>query len=229
VDVYIALTEFSRKKFIEGGLPADRLVVKPNFVDPDPGVGAGQGSDSLFVGRLTEEKGLRTLLNAWNHLYPKGEQSLTIAGDGPLRHEVEQAAVRNPGVRFVGRQPASEVYAMMGVARMLIFPSQWYEGQPKTIIESLAKGTPVVASRLGSMPEMIEHGKTGLLFDPGNHLDLARQIELLSQDRSMRESMRHAARAAYLARYTASQNYPALIECYQRAMGVGGAAGVAAV
>ena len=106
---------------------------------------------------------------------------------------------------------------MMGAARMLIFPSQWYEGQPRTIIEALAKGTPVIAARLGSMPELVEHQQTGLLFEAGSHVDLAAQVEFLLNDPQAWQRMRGEARAQFEAHYTAPQNYAALMHCYERA------------
>jgi glycosyltransferase involved in cell wall biosynthesis len=217
VDLYIALTEFSRQKFISGGLGEAKIAVKPNFVDPDPGPGSGDGDYALFVGRLTDEKGVLTLLESWNHLYPKTPVSLKIIGDGPLRDQVLVAAKHLAGIQYIGRCPSERVYAMMGSARMLVFPSQWFEGQPRTIIESLAKGTPVVASRLGSMPEMIRHGQTGLLFEPGDAADLARQVQEIVTDEPARRRMRSDARAQFVSKYTAESNYAALMQCYQRA------------
>jgi glycosyltransferase involved in cell wall biosynthesis len=219
VDVYIALTEFARSKLVEGGLPEEKIVVKPNFVDPDPGPGKGDGDYALFVGRLTEEKGLRTLVKAWDFLADASGMFLGIIGDGPLREELHHVSASRPGIRYFGRRLPAEVLDMMGAARMLIFPSVWYDGQPRTIIESLAKGTPVVCSRLGSMTEMIDHGRTGLLFEAGDPRDLARQVESLQNDPADRERMRHAARSEFESRFTSARNYPALLACYERACG----------
>jgi glycosyltransferase involved in cell wall biosynthesis len=225
VDIYIALTEFARSKFVEAGLPAEKIIVKPNFVDPDPGIGPGDGDFALFIGRLTEEKGVRTLMEAWKSLYPRCGLQLKIAGDGPLRQVVEEFCKGAPGagIDFLGRRPLPEVYSMMGSARALMFPSEWYEGLPRTIVESLAKGTPVIASRLGSMTELIDHNRTGYLFEPGDREDLARQVEaLLNQTDSARTQMRQAARLEYESRYTANQNYAVLIDSYDKAMAARG-------
>ena len=218
VDVYIALTEFSRSKFIQGGLPADKIIVKPNFVSPDPGVGDGSGGFALFVGRLTEEKGLTTLLDSWATVHQKTGAMLKIAGDGPMREQVAEMAKKIGGIEFMGRRPMDEIYIMMGSASALIFPSVWYEGQPRTMIESFAKGTPIVASRLGSMAEIVEHEKTGLLFEAGNSADLAQQVQRLMSDPPLRAKMRTAARLEYESRYTAEDNYPKLAACYERAV-----------
>lgn len=219
VDAYIALTEFARSKFIEGGLPAERIIVKPNFVDPDPEAGRGSGGYALFVGRLTQEKGVPTLLDAWKLLSATGEIPLRIVGDGPMVDQVRTACRHVAGMEYVGRRPSEVVYGMMGDARMLIFPSQWFEGQPRTIVESLAKGTPVVASRLGSMSEMIEHGRSGMLFAPGDAEDLAQQVRrLMSLPDSEAAAMRRSARQQFEQHYTAGTNYPLLRGIYQFAM-----------
>jgi len=219
VDVYIALSEFGRKKFIEGGLPPEKLMIKPIFSDPDPGVGLGQGDFALFVGRLSAEKGVGILLTAWPEVFAATGIKLKIIGDGPLRSSAEAAAKNARGIEYLGRlESQQEVYATMGAAQALIFPSIWYEGQPRTIIESLAKGTPVLSSRLGSMPEMVAEGRTGRLFEPGNPNDLARQAQTLLTVQTNGESMRHAARLEFESHYTAEQNYPLLTRCYEKAL-----------
>ena len=165
VDCYIALTEFAKGKFIEGGLPAEKIVIKPNFINKQ-NIGRGEENFVLYVGRLSPEKGISVLLQAWEKLESK--IALKIVGDGDLQSEVEQAATNTIGVEYLGRQPIDRVYDLMGQAKALIFPSLWYEGLPRTIIESFAKGTPVIASDLGSMSSLIEHQQTGLHFTPGN-------------------------------------------------------------
>jgi glycosyltransferase involved in cell wall biosynthesis len=217
VDVYIALTQFARGKFIQGGLPAEKIVVKPNFVDAGLSPGSGDGGFALFVGRLTEEKGIATLLKAWKHLSNRTGLSLKIAGDGPMRENVVAASQEMARLEFIGRRPPNEIYDMMGRATALIFPSIWYEGQPRTMIEAMATGTPIVASRLGSMMEMIDDGKNGLLFTPGDAEDLSRQMQRLLEDAPMREKMRSAARSEFENRYTAEKNLPQLLACYERA------------
>jgi glycosyltransferase involved in cell wall biosynthesis len=212
VDAYIALTQFSRSKFLQAGFPADRIVVKPNFVAPDPGIGQPNGEFAVFVGRLTEEKGIRFLLYAWRVLGKR--LPLKILGDGPLRGEVEAAAAAGPGIQYLGRKPLADIYDILGGAQALVFPSLWYEGLPRTIIESFAKGTPVLASRLGSMAELVDHGVNGLLFEPANEADLAAQVATLVADPF---KMRSGARQTFESRYTAEQNYPALMAIYQAA------------
>jgi len=216
VDVYVALTEFARRKFIEGGLPAAKITVKPNFVDPDPGPGPGEGDFVLFVGRLSEEKGLSTLLAAWRSL--GAPVPLKIAGEGPLQGLVERAVAEHPAIEYLGRRSGSEVFDLMGEARALVFPSQWYEGMPRTILEAFAKGTPVLATRLGSMETLVEHGRTGRHFAPGDPADLARQVEWMLAHPTEWQAMRTEARRAFEAQFTAEANYRRTMEIFERAI-----------
>jgi len=212
VDAYIALTPFSRDKFIEAGMPADKFSVKPNFVGPDPGPGDGGGKFCLFVGRLTESKGVHVLLNAWKQLH--GDIPLKIAGDGELASVVRDAAATDPRIEYIGRLPPDQVYDLMGQATALIFPSVWYEGLPKTILESFARGTPVIASNLGSMSDLITPGRTGEHFTPGDPAELATTITRLFSDGSL-QSLRASVRDEFESRYTADANYRMLMDVYE--------------
>lgn len=217
VSTYIALTEFARRKFIQGGLPAQKVTVKPNFVDPDPGLGQGRGGFMLFVGRLSQEKGIETLLAAWEQLDKKDRKvPLKIAGDGPLAPKVAQAAKRLETVEWVGRQPKGKVLSLMKDAQALIFPSVWYEGFPMVIAEAYAVGLPVIASDLGSMSSLIEHGRTGLHFRPGDSEDLAAQVRMVSAQPAKVGQMREGARNEFEAKYTAKRNYTLLMEAYRK-------------
>ena len=218
VDCYIALTEFSRRKFIEAGLPAEKVVVKPNFVHPDPRARNGRGEYALFVGRLSPEKGLHTLLDAWQRL--RDRVPLRIVGDGPLRPELEADASRRglSGVSFDGRLPHDQTLEAMKGARFLVFPSEWYEPFGLTIAEAFACGVPVVASRLGAIEEIVEDGRTGLHFTPGDPDVLAAKVEWAWTHPERMEEMGRAARAEYEAKYTAERNYQMLMDIYQRAI-----------
>lgn len=216
VDLYFTLTEFARRKFIEGGLPAEKIVVKPNFVAPDPGAGTGRGGYAIFVGRLSAEKGIDTLLAAWSR--PEMELPLKIVGDGPLADQVAAAARENPRIEWLGRRPIHAVLPLIGEAACLLMPSVWYETFGRTIIEAYAKGTPVVVSRLGAMEELVDDGRTGRLFAPGDAADLAAKVRQLLADPQRLGRMREAARDEYLDRYTAGPNHDMLMAIYERAM-----------
>ena len=218
VDIYIALTEFARQKFIQGGLPADKIVVKPNFVDSAPCMREGLGRYALFVGRLSPEKGIGTLLAAWKRLK---SVPLKVVGDGPLMGRI-QRSVREDGVEEVdilGRGLHGEVLKMMKDARFLVFPSGCYENFPLAIAEAFACGVPVIASRLGAMAEIVEDGRTGLLFTPGDPEDLAAKVEWAWTHPQRMMEMGHEARREYEQKYTAARNYEMLMEIYRRAMG----------
>jgi glycosyltransferase involved in cell wall biosynthesis len=210
---FIVLTEFARKKFSEGGLPLERMVVKPNFLLSDPGEGPGDGGYALFVGRLSEEKGLKTLLSAWRQL--SCAPPLKIVGDGPMAATVRAAEIEQPAIQWLGRRSSEEVRELMAHAAVLVFPSTWYEGFPLVFAEASAAGLPILATRLGAMQELIEDGRTGLLFSAGDATALARQVEHVFSAQSPLASMRPAVRATFEARYTAEKNYAMLMEIYR--------------
>ena len=214
IDIYIALNEFAREKFIEGGLPAEKIVVKPNFVHPDLSSGEGRGGYALFVGRLSLEKGLDTLFKAWESLGSK--ITLKIVGDGPLAPQVAESVAKGSGIEYLGYRPLTEVYELMGEAAFLVFPSKWYEGQPRTIIESFAVGTPVVASNLGAMSTLVSPGRTGFHFRPGDSGDFVAQVEWALAHPDELARMRREARAEFEAKYTAQENYLRLMEIYEK-------------
>lgn len=215
VTIYIALTEFAKQKCIEGGLPADRIAVKPNFLNDDPGPGRG-GDGALFVGRLAESKGVRVLLDAWKRL--AGIVPLTIIGDGPLAPEVRQATVQIPGVRWLGRQPKDAVFAEMRAHSLLVVPSGWYEAFPMTVVEAFATGLPVVASNLGSLATLVDDGRTGLHFAAGNAADLAAKVRWALSNSSDLARMRLRARSEFEVNYTAEMNYAMLMGIYTKAL-----------
>lgn len=217
IDRYIALTEFGRHKFIQAGLPAEKISVKPNFVpDPAPLPGAGQGGYAIFVGRLSEEKGIRTLLKAWNEgqiPFP-----LKIVGDGPLADEVRNAAATNHNIEWLGRKAPSEVFELLRDAAFLVFASECYEGMPITIIEAFSCGTPVLASRIGASGQMIEAGTNGYYFEPGNAASLATAVKAMVNDANLKCSLRSAARLGFERDFTAARNHGILMQVYASAM-----------
>lgn len=216
VDIYIALTEFVRKKFVEDGFPADKFIVKPNFIYPDPGACIGNGNYALFVGRLSPEKGVRTLLQSWQKL----KIPLKIVGDGPLMDEVRKD-LKAKNMRFVellGLKTHQEIFTLIKGTRFLVFPSELYETFGRVSIEAFACGKLVIASRLGAMAEIVDDGKTGLLFEPGNPDDLASKVRWLIEHEDVAIQMGKAARAEFEARYTAEKNYEMLMKIYEMAI-----------
>jgi glycosyltransferase involved in cell wall biosynthesis len=218
VDAYIALSEFARGKFVSGGLPRQRIVVKPNFVYPDPG-SARQlqpGQYGLFVGRLSEEKGLRGLLAAWKRL--SHPIPLFILGEGPMRQRIaaEIAELGLKHVTLLGNVSREEVFPWMQGAAFLVCPSHWFEGCPLVIVEAFACGVPVIATGHGPTAEMVAHGRTGLHVAPGDDVDLAGKVEWAWGHPSEMEIMRRAARREFEEKYTAERNYGQLVSLYNR-------------
>lgn len=216
VDLFYTQTEFARRKLIQGGIREDRIVVKPNFIEPDPGLGGGQGRYAVFVGRLDATKGVETLLDAWTRY--DAPIPLNIIGDGPMGERVAAVAGEGNRIRWLGRLPLEQVLSTIGDALLLVMPSIWYETFGRTVMEAFAKGTPVVASRLGAMNEIVQHGTTGLTFEPGNPAELAACVRRLAQDAAAVAEMRRAARRAYEEKYMAECNFQALMDIYRRAI-----------
>jgi glycosyltransferase involved in cell wall biosynthesis len=217
-DSYVALTDFSRNKFIACGVPAEKLCVKPNFVYPDPQERTAAGSHAVVVGRLSEEKGLHTLLIAWKRLH--SSIPLSIVGEGPLLPELQKKVsdLKLTGITFHGRLSHEKTLQMIKSARFLIVPSECYENFPMGIAEAFACGVPVLCSDLGGMREIVEDGRTGLRFSAANSADLANKVEWAWSHPEQIVAMGKNARREYQAKYTAEKNYPLLMEIYRRAV-----------
>jgi glycosyltransferase involved in cell wall biosynthesis len=212
VDTYIALTEFARRKFILGGLPAEKIVVKPNFVDPDPGTKTHQGDFAIFVGRLSPEKGINTLVEAWIR---GGSVPIKVIGDGPMRQFLEHAAKTNNFVDYLGRLSHNELFKVLKDSRFLIFPSECYEGLPNIILEAFATGSPVVAANLGAASEIVQNKITGIHFRFGDPSDLSEKVNWAWEHPEEMAEMGKNARLEYEEKYTADKNYQALMDIYQ--------------
>jgi len=216
VAVFLTLTEFAKQRFVAGGFSADRLVVKPNFVD-DPGSRTNPASESntiLFVGRLSEEKGVRTLLDAWRDAAPD-DLELLIVGDGPLARELRATVPR--GVRFAGKVPPTQVAELMRRARAMVFPSVWYEGQPMVLLEALAAGLPLVVSEIGGIPETVGDGGAAVSAPPGDRSAWAAALNRLSDAGWVDAASLHA-RAVYEARYSVEPALDGLMRAYEMAI-----------
>lgn len=215
VDRFIALTRFAKGRYVAAGIEPARIAVKPNFV-PDPGrmlPGAHPPrSGALFVARLAPEKGLDTLLKTWQGL----SLPLTIIGDGPLK----EVAVAGSGgsITYLGKQTALEVQAAMRRAAFLVMPSESYETFGMVSVEAFANGLPVIASRLGAMAEIIEDGRTGLLFTPGDAADLAAKVTAAAAQPDLLRALGQEARACYEARYTPQVNLRSLMAIYDNVL-----------
>jgi glycosyltransferase involved in cell wall biosynthesis len=215
---FITLSQFARTKFVEGGLAGEKITVKPNFVAADPGTKDSQGEGAVFVGRLSPEKGVETLLEAWGRI--PSRIPLRILGDGPLRRQLELAKSRLKlsHVAFEGHVSHMEALAAIKDARILVLPSECYENFPMTIVEALSCGTPVVCSRLGAMQELVTDGSTGLHFSPGSPDELADRVDWAFRHPHQTDEMGKAARWEYEQKYTADRNYSTLMNIYSQAL-----------
>ncbi len=208
VDRFVALTEFSKSRFVKAGFPGERIAVKPNFVE-DRAQEAGMREGALFVGRLSPEKGVRTLLLAWDGI----DVPLRIAGDGPLLD-----ATCGPNIVVLGRTAPEAVATEMARAAFLVMPSESYETFGLVIVEAFCQGLPVIASRLGSMAEIVEDGVTGLHFTPGDAADLAAKVRWAADHPEDMRRMGANARRVYEEKYTPEENYKQLIAIYEQAI-----------
>ncbi|MGQ4646870.1 glycosyltransferase [Lyngbya aestuarii] len=214
VDIYIALTRFARQKFIEGGLPPDKIAVKPNFVTSDIQPGRHAGGYALFAGKLMQYKGVETLLRAWDLL--NEPIPLKVVGQGPLEILFKSNLPR--GVEYLGRIPREQVLSLMQEASFVVFPSEWYEGFPMTIAEAFATATPVVASRMAAMAEIVRDGSSGWHFTPGDAQDLANTVQAAWSDPSEVSRRGALARRQYDECYSLEKNYQMTISIYKTAI-----------
>ena len=217
VDAYIACSEFTRDKMIEGGFEGDRIHYKPNFVptDPGPGAGGGGGGYPLYLGRLTQDKGIPVLVEAWKRL---PDTPLFVVGKGPEEANVEALTRSHPGVRYENWIGQPRLGQVLGDAAFLVLPTMNYEGFPKVIVEAYAHGVPVVASDLGAMSRVVVDGETGRHVPHGDPQRLAEVVEELLGDPPQLARLRRGARRAYENHYNAAVNYRRLMEIYQAAL-----------
>lgn len=217
VDRYLVLTDFAKQVFVDSsfGISPEKYITKPNFVATnergDPSMGQERTDHFLFVGRLTEEKGINILLEA----FAGTDFHLQIAGDGPLRKDVLEAARTSPNIVYLGALPRTAIDRYLASCTALLFPSIWYEGMPMTLIEAFALGTPVIASDLGAMRSMVFEGQNGWLFTPGDAPSLRQKVnQWLGSDIAYRQRLGKGARQSYEQLYTPQWNQLQLTELY---------------
>lgn len=215
VNRFIALSAFARNRFIDAGLPAERIKVKPNFVfDPFPDNEiVGQREGALFVGRLSHEKGINILLDAWR----QAKIPLTIIGDGPAVEAVR--AAQSPRLNYLGPLPSEHIFSAMRRSRFLLLPSIWYEGFPRVVVEAFASGLPIIASRIGSLEELIDDNYNGYHFNPGDSNDLLRVISQAFAPSERADLLSRGARETYERCFTPERNLRQLNEIYRETIG----------
>ncbi len=214
---YITLTEIARQRFIRAGLPGDKIAVKPNFVPSFAPPAERCREHALFVGRLSREKGIPILLAAWSRI--KEVVPLRIIGQGPLETDVAEATQRVPELEWLGQLSRTEVLSNMRKAAFLVLPMAWDTfGLALVAMEAFANGTPIIASKIGALAELVAHGCNGLHFAPGDSQDLAAKVEWAWAHPEQMRRMGLAARREYEAKYTAERNYEILMDIYEQAV-----------
>lgn len=219
VKYFIAPSRFLRNKFIEYGWDPTRVVYLPNFIDSstiEPSIGTGDYL--LYIGRLSREKGVQTLLQALRQVGMP--TSLKIVGDGPERQELEYIARQsNIQVQFTGYLKGVELQQSIANAKAVLMPSEWYENAPISLLEAFAYGKPVVGAEIGGIPEMIDDGVNGFLFTPGNTDELKEVIErVLSMADDALYDMGRSARDKVEREFSPERHYSGLIDIYSMAL-----------
>jgi len=219
VDLLVSPSGFLRDKLIEYGWDAGRIEVVANCLDLDGFTPAYMPGDHLlYLGRLSEEKGVGLLLDAFSSI--SGDVELVVAGTGPLDEELRVRAAGDPRVRFVGYMQGDALEDLVRQSRAVVIPSTWYENAPMSILEAMAYGKPVIGARIGGIPEMVEDGVTGILFSPGDRDGLTNRLKAFFAMREREvDEMGRAARRRVEAEYGAEDHYERLMAVYERAMG----------
>lgn len=213
VDRYITLTDFAKQLFADSslGVIAEKFVTKPNFVEDGAKTAVPRGHHFLFIGRLTQEKGVQVLLDA----FAGTDYQLRIAGDGPLSSLVMEVIRTSPNITYLGNLNRSAINQQLAECSALLFPSIWYEGLPMTLIEAFAAGTPVIASDLGAMRSLVHEGENGWRFTANDAVALRQKVaEWLHTDHSYKAQISLQARDEYQQHYTAERNKKLLLTCY---------------
>lgn len=215
VDRYITATEFTRKKYVESGIPPEKISIKPHFIFAGNNSPVSDQGYALYMGRLSPEKGVDVLLKAWERL---PQIPLKIMGSGPLAEELKDyARKRGMGhVQFLGFVPPQQLEYNLKSAKFLVLPSVCYENFPRTVAESFSYGIPILASRLGSIQDLVTDQKTGVLFEPGNPQDMADKARWLIEHPQEFSRMRQLTRQEYTEKYMPEENYQGLMAIYQK-------------
>jgi glycosyltransferase involved in cell wall biosynthesis len=222
-DAFIALTEFQRDLMVEAGLPAGRTHVKPNFYpgNPKPIPWDDRSDYMVFAGRLAPEKGVETLVRAWLKWDGQAPE-LRVLGDGPLRDPLERLVASAPAarVRFFGQVSPQNAQNEIAGAKLLILPSQWFEGFPMVIREAFAFAVPAAVSAIGALPSIVQDGISGVVFSPGDSQSLLQRVREAWESPGMLERLSAGARNAFERFYTEDSNYKRLMEIYDLAIAV---------
>jgi glycosyltransferase involved in cell wall biosynthesis len=214
VDRLLFPSAFSRDKYLEAGWPPHKLTVKYNTARPSPALGSRPGRGFVALSRLSVEKGLDVLIDAWRVAFPNGEETLSIIGSGEAENALRAQAGAVAGIRFLGKLPSREALEVLSRARALVVPSRWHEVFGRTVVEAYAAGVPVIASRVGALPEIVEDGRSGLLVDKESVSELASALRRMSEDRQLALTLGEGARDLFARRFAPDPTMRRLLAVY---------------
>jgi glycosyltransferase involved in cell wall biosynthesis len=218
VDAFITVTDFNREIFQRGGLPEDKLQVKPNFVPVSQLGNCPRKRQAVFAASMMPSKGLHLLLKAWD-ITALAEFELLLIGDGPERKSLEREFAHLGNIAWCGRLERSQVLERMAESRIFVFPSLSYENCPMVVLEALSVATPVISPNHPSMAGIVRHQREGLVFQAGNAQSLAAALrEALHADDHTWSRWSNAARQTHTERYSETVNYQQLISIYRNVM-----------
>lgn len=210
VDLFISPSRFLAE-VVSQRIPREKIVVLRNGIDMnDYRPTYEDGGYVLYFGRLSREKGVETLLKA--HREVAGEIPLKIVGTGPIEAELR---TKHPEAEFLGYRTGEELKSLVARASFVVAPSEWYENCPMAVLEAMALGKPIIASRIGGLPELVEEDKTGLLFEAGNGEDLKEKMLFLWKDRELRYEMGRAAREKAEREFSLEKHREELLRIYR--------------
>lgn len=220
VDAFIVLSEFQRELMVQAGLQREKVHVKPNFYPGEPSVLDWRERKPYvaFCGRLSAEKGVVNLLRAWQD-WGHDAPELRLIGDGDLRPDLERMAASLP-VKFLGQLSPEGAQSQVANARLLILPSEWFEGFPMVVREAFAFGTPAAVSNIGPLPSIVKHGRSGIVFQPANPQSLLHKVRAAWEMPGLLEQLGQGAREEFEGKYTEAVNYAALMQIYRQAIEV---------
>jgi len=218
VDRLIAVSAYQREKYIEAGWPGEKIRVKHNTVLQPPAPTGRPGSAFLCMSRLSAEKGVDVLLEGWRRAFSDGTPSIRLAGSGDQASRLRAEYGGLPGVVFLGQLDRVALFEELSRARAVVVPSRWYEGSPRAVVEAYAAGVPLVASRVGSLTELVEDGVTGLLAAPGDPDELAGALRRLADSDELAARLGEGARARYERSYSPDVTVRELLAIYREAI-----------
>lgn len=214
VSKFITHTEFTKQEFGTSVLPIDKLIIKPNFLNftKKKFISISKKENAIFASRISLEKGILTLIKAFKNI----DLKLDILGDGPLFDKVNKNNINN--IKLHGNLQRDEVRKFINKSKFLIFPSEWYESFPMTILEAFREGTLVMASNIGSIKSIIKDKYNGILFEPGNHKDLINKVEWILNNPKICDQIALNANNEFYKKYSSEINYKQLMQIYQEAI-----------